>query len=190
MWSGAANAIPAGWALCDGSSYTVNGSTFNTETIAPGRFPCMADPAAGTGGENEIGSTGGYKLHGGSGDGAANDHAAHFLYHEHEPVAGTASGTDNATNTGGPDWAPTGGGDPVKILREHPCRAATLHPKEHAASNPAPLLGEGEVDWRAVLEVVEAQGATDWLIVEHEGDAVPPLAAVERCLANLRKMVG
>jgi sugar phosphate isomerase/epimerase len=81
-----------------------------------------------------------------------------------------------------------GGGDPVQCLRKYPGRAATMHLKEHSKTNPAALLGEGEVDWRGLLDVVEAQGATEWYIVEHEGDALPPLVAVERCLANLKRM--
>lgn len=111
MWP--LSTAPQGWAHCDGKSYTVNGTTFTTTTIAHGRFVCEADIAAGSGGADEVLSTGGYKLHGGTGDGASNNHSAHYLYHEHEPVAGTASGSDNSTNTGGPDWGPTGGGDPV-----------------------------------------------------------------------------
>jgi len=81
-----------------------------------------------------------------------------------------------------------GGGDPVQCLRNYPGRAATMHLKEHSKTNPAALLGEGDVDWQGLFDVVEAQGATEWYIVEHEGDAIPPLVAVERCLANLKRM--
>jgi sugar phosphate isomerase/epimerase len=81
-----------------------------------------------------------------------------------------------------------GGGDPMLCLRKYPGRAATLHLKEHSSSNPAALLGEGDVDWQGLFEVVGAQGATEWFIVEHEGDAIPPLVAVERCLASLKKL--
>ena len=81
-----------------------------------------------------------------------------------------------------------GGADPVEILRKHPRRAATLHLKEHSEDHPEALLGEGDVDWQGLFDVVGAQGATEWFIVEHEGDAVPPLVAVERCLANLKRM--
>jgi len=81
-----------------------------------------------------------------------------------------------------------GGGNPVQCLRKYPGRAATLHLKEHSQANPAALLGEGDVDWRGLFDVVDAQNATDWLIVEVEGDAPPPLIAVEKCLANLKKM--
>ena len=81
-----------------------------------------------------------------------------------------------------------GGGNPVQCLRKYPGRAATLHLKEHSQANPAALLGEGDVDWRGLFDVVDAQGATDWFIVEYEDGSLPPLVAVERCLANLKKM--
>jgi sugar phosphate isomerase/epimerase len=81
-----------------------------------------------------------------------------------------------------------GGADPVRCLRKYPGRAATMHLKEHSSSNPAALLGEGDVDWRGLFDVVDAQDAADWFIVEYEGDAIPSLVAVERCLANLKKL--
>jgi len=81
-----------------------------------------------------------------------------------------------------------GGGDPVQCLRKYPGRAATMHLKEHSKTDPAAVLGEGDVDWQGLFDVVGAQGATEWFIVEHEGDAIPPLVAVERCLINLKRM--
>jgi len=81
-----------------------------------------------------------------------------------------------------------GGGDPVQCLRKYPGRAATMHLKEHSKTDPAAVLGEGDVDWQGLFDVVGAQGATEWFIVEHEGDAIPPLVAVERCLVNLKRM--
>jgi sugar phosphate isomerase/epimerase len=81
-----------------------------------------------------------------------------------------------------------GGGDPVQCLRKYPGRADTMHLKEHSSSNPAVLLGEGDIEWRSLFDVVRAQGATEWFIVEYEGDAPPPLVAVQKCLANLKKM--
>ena len=81
-----------------------------------------------------------------------------------------------------------GGGDPVQCLGKYPGRAATMHLKEHSKTDPAAVLGEGDVDWQGLFEVVGAQGSTEWFIVEHEGDAIPPLVAVERCLVNLKGM--
>jgi sugar phosphate isomerase/epimerase len=81
-----------------------------------------------------------------------------------------------------------GGGDPVLCLRKYPGRAATMHIKEHSKIDPAALPGEGDIDWQRLFEVVEAQGATRWYIVEHEGNAIPPLVAVERCLASFQRI--
>jgi microcystin-dependent protein len=38
MWSGALNAIPHGWAICDGQRYQINTTTGNTELVATGGF--------------------------------------------------------------------------------------------------------------------------------------------------------
>ncbi len=81
-----------------------------------------------------------------------------------------------------------GGGDPVHYLRKYPGRAATMHLKEHSKTDPAAVLGEGDVNWRAIFDVVDSQGATEWYIVENEGDGIPSIVAVERCLTNLGKM--
>ena len=49
------------------------------------------------------------------------------------------------------------GGDPVQCLRKHPGRAATMHLKESSASDPAAVLGERDVDWRAIFDDVDAR---------------------------------
>ena len=76
----------------------------------------------------------------------------------------------------------------MQCLRKSPGRAATMHLKEHSKTDPAVVLGEGDVDWQGLFDVVGAQGATKWFIVEHEDDAISPLVAVERCLVNLKRM--
>lgn len=76
----------------------------------------------------------------------------------------------------------------MQCLGKHPGRAVAMHLKEHRSLNPATLPGEGGVDWRGLFSVIEAQGASEWLIVEHEADAVPPLVAVGKCLAVLITM--
>lgn len=81
-----------------------------------------------------------------------------------------------------------GGGDPVAILKRYPGRAKTVHLKEYSATNETALIGEGDVDWEAVFEVVESQGETDWYIVEQESYAYPPLECVDRCLQALKAM--
>ena len=79
-----------------------------------------------------------------------------------------------------------GGGDPYATLKKFPGRSLTVHLKEHGEDRKAPV-GEGDVDWKKVFQICESVGGTKWYIVEHEsGD--DPLASVDVCLKNLRKM--
>ena len=81
-----------------------------------------------------------------------------------------------------------GGGDPVSYLRRYPGRTKTLHVKDYAADREDVLVGEGDVNWPEIFEIVESQGATEWYIVEQERYPYPPLESVRRCLQNLRAL--
>ena len=81
-----------------------------------------------------------------------------------------------------------GGGDCVDILKKYPNRATTVHIKEHGGE-PEAVVGEGEVDWAALLPAIGEFGGTEWNIVEHERDPARALADVEKCLRNLRQMI-
>ncbi|HMP39224.1 MAG TPA: sugar phosphate isomerase/epimerase [Roseiflexaceae bacterium] len=81
-----------------------------------------------------------------------------------------------------------GGGEAPPFLERYPGRAVTVHVKEYAAGNDTALIGEGDVDWRAIFHLCETIGNTEWYIVEQESYAYPPLECVERCLQNLRAM--
>jgi sugar phosphate isomerase/epimerase len=81
-----------------------------------------------------------------------------------------------------------GGGDPVAYLKRYPGRATTVHLKEWAADKELVLIGDGDVDWQSVFEVVESQDKTDWYIVEQENYPYPPLESVKRCLQALKAM--
>ena len=48
-------------------------------------------------------------------------------------------------------------------------------------------IGEGNIDWKALLETYESVGGTEWYIVEHETSS-NPLRTVKECLDNLHKM--
>ena len=78
-----------------------------------------------------------------------------------------------------------GGKDALPFLQAYPGRAATVHLKEYAAANPDALLGEGDVPFKAILAELARQNATEWLIVEQESGAYPPMECVERSLRNL-----
>lgn len=81
-----------------------------------------------------------------------------------------------------------GGGDPIAALRRFPGRATTVHLKEFAGGYDKAVIGEGDVDWQTTFELCETAGGTEWYIVEQENYALPPLACVDQCLKNLRKM--
>ena len=81
-----------------------------------------------------------------------------------------------------------GGADPVAFLKRYPGRALTVHLKEYSATNDEALVGEGDVDWGAVFQLCEADGVTEWYIVEQESYAYPPLECVDRCLQALKAM--
>ncbi|MDF2440874.1 MAG: hypothetical protein JWN98_1858, partial [Abditibacteriota bacterium] len=81
-----------------------------------------------------------------------------------------------------------GGGDPMPFLENYPGRHKTVHLKEFSTSNPAALIGEGDVPWGRVFDLCETAGGTQWYIVEHEIPGQPPLEAVAGCLQNLKKM--
>lgn len=81
-----------------------------------------------------------------------------------------------------------GGGDPVTYLKRYPKRALTVHLKEYAHDKDKVLIGDGDVAWDEVFDVVESQGVTDWYIVEQENYPYPPLESCRRSLAALKSM--
>jgi sugar phosphate isomerase/epimerase len=80
------------------------------------------------------------------------------------------------------------GADPVAFMRKYPGRAATIHVKEFAKSNPKAYVGEGDVKWKDVFAMLEKAGGTEWYIVEYEVEGVPAIEGIKHCLENLRKM--
>jgi len=56
-------------------------------------------------------------------------------------------------------WAHVGGQDPLAFLKAHPTRIAHLHLKDSARTDPRTQvdMGQGTIDWRALLRQGEAQ---------------------------------
>ncbi|HEY8750460.1 MAG TPA: sugar phosphate isomerase/epimerase [Tepidisphaeraceae bacterium] len=79
-----------------------------------------------------------------------------------------------------------GGGDPVALIRKYPGRTKTTHVKEFGAGREA-AIGEGKIDWPALLDAYATVGGTEWYVIEHETSR-EPLRIVKKCLDNLRKM--
>jgi sugar phosphate isomerase/epimerase len=87
-----------------------------------------------------------------------------------------------------------GGAESLPILQRYPGRGRSIHLKPFKTgcapidAGFKPLIGEDSIPWAEVFAVCEAQGKTEWYIVEYESDAYPPLEAVDRCLQALKAM--
>jgi sugar phosphate isomerase/epimerase len=78
----------------------------------------------------------------------------------------------------------SGGGDPIAMLKKYPGRTKSCHLKDHGGPKDA-AIGEGEIDWKTLLETFESVGGTEWYIVEYE--SANPLEKIKVCLDNLHK---
>ena len=79
-----------------------------------------------------------------------------------------------------------GGGDPLALIKKYPGRTRTTHIKEHGGAPGAPV-GEGTIDWKALLDAYETVGGTEWYIIEHETGKVP-LESARASLDNFKKL--
>lgn len=79
-----------------------------------------------------------------------------------------------------------GGGDPIALIKKYAGRTKTTHLKEHGGP-PGAAIGEGTIDWTALLQTYESVGGTEWYIVEHE-TGKEPLKSIKTCIDNLHKM--
>jgi sugar phosphate isomerase/epimerase len=78
-----------------------------------------------------------------------------------------------------------GGGDPLAMIKKYPGRTKTTHIKEHGGAKNA-AVGEGEVDWKTMLDAYETVGGIEWYVVEYEHEN--PLEKIKVSLENLHKM--
>jgi sugar phosphate isomerase/epimerase len=86
-------------------------------------------------------------------------------------------------------WVLYGGKDPAAYIRELGRRVALLHVKDMArdAERSFAEVGEGIVDWNAVLEACEGTGVAAY-IVEQDVCKRPPLESAAISLKNLQRM--
>lgn len=98
-----------------------------------------------------------------------------------------------------------GGGDPVKALEEYYSRIWHVHFKDFdpevgnaAAENDYDYfksvaegvfceLGEGAVDFKTIVNILQKNGYNDWLVVEQ--DVLPGMGSPKKCAANNRKFL-
>jgi len=83
--------------------------------------------------------------------------------------------------------AAAGGADPIACLKKHPGRCASIHLKAFSKAKPNAIIGDDELNWKEIFSVCETTGGTEWYIIEYESDLYPPLTAVEKSLAVMRR---
>jgi sugar phosphate isomerase/epimerase len=81
-----------------------------------------------------------------------------------------------------------GGAEPMACLERYPGRSVTIHLKEFSATNPAALVGQGDVPWQEIFKFCEGLGGTEWYIVEQESYAGSPLESIAGCIDYLRRV--
>jgi sugar phosphate isomerase/epimerase len=82
-----------------------------------------------------------------------------------------------------------GGVQAAPFLSKYPGRVLSVHVKDHSASNPKALLGEGDEHWNEVMPLLKGKAGVRWYIIEQESYAYPPLECVEKCLRTFEQML-
>lgn len=86
------------------------------------------------------------------------------------------------------------GTDPIEWVKANPGRIASMHLKDwkNAPGHEGYqiLLGEGYTKWKALIQTAQKSGGLEYVLVEQEGHALPALEASEKCLVNLKKILG
>jgi sugar phosphate isomerase/epimerase len=83
--------------------------------------------------------------------------------------------------------AAAGGADPVSCLRRYPGRIASIHAKGFSKAKPGAIIGDDELDWKAIFNICETSGGTQWYIVEYESELYPPLVAAQKTLDTMQR---
>jgi sugar phosphate isomerase/epimerase len=87
---------------------------------------------------------------------------------------------------------PAAGLDPVAYIRRYAGRSRTLQLNDWAPGRQSVLLGEGQIDWKALFAAAESVGGIQVYVIEQESypDGMAPFEACRRCLENFHKLHG
>ncbi len=77
----------------------------------------------------------------------------------------------------------------MAYIEKFPGRIPSIHAKEWTESNPAALIGEGDVNWPLVLRACRETGGTEVYIVEEESNAYPGLEGIDLSLQKLKVFI-
>ena len=87
------------------------------------------------------------------------------------------------------------GTDPVAWIKANPGRIKSLHMKDWKRGLPNPhdgyqvLLGEGEADWKAIVNESIKTGGVEHLLIEQEGSRFSEIETAQKCIDNLKKIL-
>lgn len=109
------------------------------------------------------------------------EYGYHNYDHEFEVTIGDATAYDVFVQHVSDDvhlqldvgWALVGGVNPVSILDDYSGRIGSLHMKDMAAEGKFEEIGEGDVDMRALADVLEESADVDYLVYEYDGAPDP-----------------
>jgi sugar phosphate isomerase/epimerase len=87
------------------------------------------------------------------------------------------------------------GTDPIAWIKANPGRIRSLHMKDWKRGLPNPhdgykvLLGEGEANWKAIVNESIKTGGAEHLLVEQEGSRFSELETAQMCIDNFKKLM-
>lgn len=84
-------------------------------------------------------------------------------------------------------WVKVGGYDPVAFINQYRNQIVSLHFKEWGVGDTNPEIGNGDLDWKAIMAAGEASTATHY-ILEQEGYTMPVADSITLCAENLNKL--
>ena len=83
-------------------------------------------------------------------------------------------------------WAAKAGEDPVEWIDRLAGRLPSIHCKDLGADGHDIELGEGVLDWKAILEAAERAGVRT-LVIEMDTPRLEPMASAAKCLKGLQR---
>lgn len=81
------------------------------------------------------------------------------------------------------------GSDPTAWIRANPGRIRSLHLKDwssDARKDYKVLFGEGDANWKQILDAAESVGGAEYLLIEQEGSRFSEIETARRCLQTYR----
>ncbi len=84
-------------------------------------------------------------------------------------------------------WVKVGGYDPIEFINQYCDRIVSLHFKEWGVGDTNPEIGNGDLDWNAIMAAGEKSTATHY-ILEQEQYTMPVEDSITVCAENLHKM--